>query len=137
MIFRLSFLEGIPVSKPEEVKAVIAQHEHEAVRLEPGEYDLTPSWWGNNVYAYAVNVHLDGTATMRMVPRSANGVTFELLPAGCLIDAPREREFSIPGNQSTAVVLGFMRDGTTFGVFEIIVYLPERTTVQLPPAWLN
>lgn len=134
MILRLSCPEGIPSSSPDEVKKILAERSHELVRLEPGTYDLTPSWWEDHARTYTLQVHAEGVATLRVTPRHADVMATELSGDDGRFGEPQE--FLIGQGQSTAAVAGLRRDGTP-GVFEIIIYRSEQTTVSFSSAWLN
>lgn len=125
MIFRLSFPEGILLSQPTGVRLIIARYQDQVVRLEPGEYDLTPACWKDNACTYSLLVHSEGTAMLRATPCYSDVAVLGLFGGDRRVIEPLE--FSIGRQQPTGVVAGLRCDGR-HGVFEIIIYRPERTT---------
>ncbi len=89
------------------IRACIAEHVAMAVRLVPGEYDITPTM-GEFTSNHIIRVHDDGTAMHYSIPRYSEKFTIQRESAADsleIFDPPSVIEMQIP-DEEQIVLLG-------------------------------
>lgn len=127
-IERLHFEDGYPLNPRipivEQVVRAFTEHRAKIEVLPEGDYDLTPKWWTKHLMNHKLTVLGNGNGVYRAIPRDSDVGVGEVMQQGIGPHKPGGNVTHLPQDREIAIVAGPLKDKTTIGAYEVIIYTP-------------